>query len=326
MSGLQVWVPHAGFEWAEAPHGPLGRDAFGNAEHWLVPRSPLDTADEGQGRAYNPMDESLAVFRIFAEIDYTADQPEFESALCDFANKYGPLGIPESMFGISSSIELSGRMGEPLTDWFLKLRTLSDVVRLWDTVRSGDVDALSRQVELREGAERRVLSWRARSLSHWPPWWQGTRLSEPYEMFDTARASWREDETRDWLQWRGQRANVGVRPEEVSSGSIDQGAAVIVVRTIESALHRSLSVDFVAGTPLQFSYSPATLLAAMWFQFALEVSRMRQPRDCESCRLPFQLVRKRRTPEEKVSRKTKRYCSDSCRYAAANALRPDRRR
>lgn len=64
------------------------------------------------------------------------------------------------------------------------------------------------------------------------------------------------------------------------------------------------------------SYVPHSLLAALWLQFALEITYMRKPAVCQHCGGLFWLETSYRPGRERSQRSDTKYCSSRCRVAA----------
>ena len=214
--------------------------------------------------------EHPALFTEFARL------PATRNALISFANTYGALGAD-----VTKNVVLPNENtvvpGELLEDWVRELENLQNAFTAWQLVRRGKTAELKRRL-LFTGNH---IQWRDS---------RGVRAFcvEQFEPEIFAQIKGRE-------RWK-------------------HAAMFYVFHSInENLLARSRMA--MAFTPPDFDNAtlkgvPKGLIGAIWLQFALAVTELKNPRLCDHCNSVFV-----------QSRTDARFCSDSCRTKAYNKRR-----
>jgi hypothetical protein len=249
--------------------------------------SPDSTAAE----PYAPLSDETGLFRIFAGTEPAED------SILSFAGRFGKLG-PGAVFPIepvstSDPLVACYRIGEPLGTWQFQIRSLQQVVDLWDLVQHGDEHALARHIrwDTAPGVGLAVTY-----LSH-----PGAQPGGPFEVTRPPAAVVLASE-RDAPELL----------ERLRHSDVYGPALLYIQRVINQRIAGLVSVRAqwsgqAKRLPLQFV--PESLLGAIWLQFALAVDGNRQYRQCEACGRPFEVA-----PDK--ARTSRRFCRDSCRVQA----------
>ncbi len=245
-----------------------------------------------QRKRYRPLHEHSGLFRIFAEVEPT------EEGILRFANEYGLLGAEVT---VNIRIPLPGKpdtmgIGEPIEKWKEQISLMRRALDLWEMVRVGDVGGLSRFI-------------------HWQ---------------QKEKDSWVICELKSYGERGGHViASPEVHPELLERfrpGDLVQPALCQIQRVMNEQIKGRVSPRLlweVDRTRLGLYIHPASLLGALWLQFASAVDGQKEYRQCQECKTWFEL-----SPE--VARTNRHYCSNACRSRAyrqrqENALELDRK-
>lgn len=312
MAGLELWVPALGFRWIDPPPGSFSHDPVGRSDRWLFPAG--GEAFPTSGHSYDPMHADLALFRIFAGLEHS------EAAFLDFANDFGYLGVGQSITG-DTILAHPSTLGESFAAWRVQVATLADSLDVWDALNTERLDRLNELLKLIEEPDRRAL---LRIAPRQTAILSGAARNQPLTLYDTA-ANPDSAAVSRIVRWRlGASLHPGVYPEDVPPGDVEAAGRAVVLSQLRSKLHRGLSADIgeaAPGSGFTVDPQPANLLSALWLAFALEVSGLRTTKDCEWCRRPFQIARKRGAFDDRKGRSDRRVCSDKCGDDATNSRR-----
>lgn len=293
LAGL--WhVPIAGFRWTDeyrpwAVNGPFDPgDEPRDPGPWLIPVGD-------HARRYAPLRRR----GLLEAMDRLALKPTPER-IQSFANRWGHLGIPESLAPAQrradgASVATAGTMewGESLSSWRTELYSFGDLRQLWRAVsvlgqRDGWGPSRVREAE-RVIADRVTWSSSGGCLYH-----------SRYE----AAGGWRE--WNEHIFHPSDRDATAVA-DHLAGQNTNEAARFYLHRRINKEMRGRVSpavLPFLGGV---IRFFPDSLLAAVWVRFAQEVAGAPgRERECESCRMPF-LQRRR----------DQRFCSKNCQEASA---------
>jgi hypothetical protein len=247
-------------------------------------------------RRYKPFeDRTTGLFLIFADLN-----PSDRDRILAFANKYGLLGIGESIrlpvtLKADEWIEVVG--GESHETWATEIQHMRWAIELWRMLRRNDPELA------------RVIHW------------QGTKQVNYRRKFRDE-----EDFPVIYLDSNGERgpgsysrviAGPGPHQHNERLGLFKPGNLqtpgwyclqdMINEKLKSSALPRLLWKDETRERRrLGLFFYPQNLLGCLWLQFAFSVEGGREYRKCVTCNKPFVLI-----PGE--GRKDRQHCSRSCR-------------
>jgi hypothetical protein len=282
-------VLEGGYRWVKTqPWLPFSETA--REDIYLVPAPAI-----GWARVYSPMGkEYSAVFLAFAETEPT------EEGILGFANRYGALRLDEQV--ILSAEE------------YPKLPGLTE--------SSGDVEMYW------------ALGW-GEKLSLWQD--QITAMRRAITLWQAVNSG-KVSELRRYVSWTSERV-VKCEFEDgyYESVALDggMGGAAPLMRTGDVLiparyfLHRMINGQLSEHTSMRLLLNEHGnselhvvthhLLGALWLQFANAVGGNREFRRCAECGTYFEV-----SPDR--ARKSKRYCSDACRFKAYRRRQEEARR
>ena len=243
--------------------------------------------DQSPRREYEPLADEPTLFRIFASLD-----PYDRAGFAAFATRYGGLGAWRSFLprGEQGDPAAGGRpprlqVCEPTADWARAIRRMREVVWVWDRYEAGDAgalapclgDAITRR---RPGFAEYLFST---SGGRGYPGAGGLTDTDCWVAVDQADRS---------------------RPLPLLA------AREYLVRTVNEALKGALGADLAVdpGGGFGMRFRPATLLAAMWYQFAAALVGHKRYRQCAHCGRWFEISADR---DARTARR--KYCGHQCR-------------
>ena len=247
------------------------------------PRSFLTNGSalwQQRARRYRPLALPISLFRTFADTELT------EQAIRQFANNYGLLGRTVAIL-MPNVRTTSIAEGESLDAWKAEISLMKAAVHLWDLIRTRDLKALRARVR-----------------------WHPNDVVDYYAQFDIGDivASIPElDPETTYMDLR-----VLDMLDVFQAGDVVGPALFflsrILTNKLENGVSLATSVDLAHST-LRMSFSPSTLLTAMWLQFALSVEQDEDFRKCRECGKWFALA-------PGTGRADKEFCSSACRSKA----------
>lgn len=274
---LDVAVHIDGYEWIEAV---LEEYPDSSPDTFLTPCKLF-----GDERHYNPLIEATGLFREFAELDMSKE------AILAFANEYGPMRKWQRILrpGYSPGDWRARTPGESMRDWCESIGYMKLAVRLWDMVRSDDLDGLSRHI---------TWSRQGHFVVH-------SHLDMPIGQEDP------------WSTWYGDvELSLECKPDNIVQ---------ITKRVIECCVECNIGHNaFVSVRPrddydMQIYVEMLGLNDAVWFQFAQAVIGNRDYRQCRTCGKWYEL-----SPD--TARTNRITCSDACRSKAYRQRKAEARR
>ena len=240
-------------------------------------------------RTYDPMTLNPVMFREFSDLSPTEDD------FLAFANRFGKIMYRSDIHEWEDSIdEDEDIIGEDFEMWIAHHSDMKDAVDLWSMAENEDVDGLRKRVKWHRETDQdgRVISnyltcdnfYSGRPLNPFdidPGGYDGPLLQQQFEHII----------------------------------SICQPGDVVLPAKLFCLEHINVGLDQNAQQKLIFdpetnqvvkSFMPHNLIGAMWLQFANYVSSDKKNVQCEYCGSWFE-----------PKRKTKKYCSDTCRARAS---------
>ncbi len=274
---------HGGYEETEPPVPAIGNYAF-----FLVPK-------EGpRARSYAPLADEHALYRRFA------DTPTTPESTLAFANRYGHLGGRGARRLISTRDDKIAK-GEPFELWTQEIKSLQRAIRLWDSLRAGQLHALSDEldkasfVELEPGHviyEPSAREWQepvaASSLT--PPIWMEAYSGPSIETVSL------EDR---WEKYAGQR--------RIQMWALSEIQA-LVNDHVSGRLSPTLAWSDEANS-LDLRFVPDGLLSTLWLQLAQAITLNKRYGQCAQCGAWFEI-------SPRGARKNRVYCSNACKTRA----------
>lgn len=239
-------------------------------------------------RLYDPMTHR-GLFRRFAKL------PISKRSVLRFADKYGLLGLTDLYDGESESVE----------DWYLQIASLRFLVELYDITGGRDITPLHEHVCFGEEGFTvktvNLVSVLRRSdvrseSTYWEPEWEMTCYNY----------------------------NPNVVPGRFAPPSVHGNALEAALHHVRTCINRELRdaavIALVADSERSgetgIAYTPRSLHAALWLQFALQVAEMRKRvPHCQNCGKPFWLKRSGQKGRERAQRSDSKYCCHSCKVA-----------
>ena len=294
MLAVTAWdVPSEGFRWANAY--PFGRDASTPVERFLVP-NPTQA-----WRRYWPLEDSPGLFRAFADLEPT------ESAILEFANRYGALGISQGIeipadkaaahSPEEETFDFDFGNGERLAFWADEIVGLKHVLRVWDALVVLAVDDLQSwfRVEDFHGALRAVYD-------------PGEGLRRAVFTHERTPQS-----TVQEFQWYLSHSEIRRITEDPSTVALSFMRTVVEGRLRDQVGARLVYQEQGEGGPLGVSIVPKTLLGALWLQAAHSIESNKSFGRCRRCHGWFEV------PHEllMMGKKDVGFCSVTCRSEAA---------
>ncbi len=235
------------------------------------------------GEPVNVIGANEALLRRFAAL------PQTEAGFLEFANEYGSLGTehPVSLPEGGSKIP-----DESLAGWKSRAKYAARVIDLWTRAKRPEGHGLSAFFwSKRLTADIDVLYWQ-----------------DPAQPKTTAK-SFRPSFDFDQRKARGLLA--ARRFREV--------ALEAVISEIEDSTNEGGGWRVEFTSPTSFGYAVDGLWCQMWHQFALEVSGVREWRDCNHCSAPFYLHLDSYSDGRQRDRSTKKFCTEKCKNDHNNA-------
>lgn len=286
---LTAWdVPAEGFRWVDAYS--FGRDVNSVVERFLV-------ANSSQAwRRYWPLEDTGGLFRAFADLEPT------ETAILEFATRYGALGVTQGIEIPTSKPTHSNEEetfdcdfgnGERLATWIDEIQGMRHVLRVWDALQVMAVDDLQRwfRVEDFHGALRAVYD-------------PGETLRRAVFTHEhTPQSSLTE------FQWYLSHSEIRRITEDPSTVALSFIRTVVEGRLREQVVARMVYQEQGEGGPLGVSLVPRSLLGSMWLQAARSIEAGKAFGRCRECRGWFEV------PPEilMMGRKDVGFCSVNCR-------------
>ena len=231
-------------------------------------------------REYSPLEEHPALFEEFASL---TPAPE---AILSFAGRYGLLGVGVD-FDKSPEGERDGT-GEPLERWTGEVQALRHALDVWEAWRAKDMKKI---VEL--------AAWDGSPLPPpGPPYYQSHEGETPSLRDWTLKGS-------EWPALRDRLHIVG------PAGAAKMYLADVTGQKLGLLVRGGLGESAKsAERPFEKQYRPQNLLGCLWLQFANYLSEERDYLRCPNCRRWYEIAWRA------GRRRTRRFCSDACRFEA----------
>jgi len=273
-------VPEQGYRWMKA----ISFFDTGEAKEaeYLTSGQPVGVMS--MVMRYAPLKLYTGLFRTFAET------PPTKEGVLAFANKYGHLGDKDNDVFIGLPDGKEGHVmgtGETLSFWHKEISAMARALELWDAVKRGTLEVLSR-----------YIAWEKGGVNYDSHRGMDTKdLKPPYSRH------------MEWI------AAPEIHPEWLERfrpGDLAFPALFYVQKVINDHLAGRVSPRLLWGrdrTRLGFYIVPGSLIGAMWLQFAQAIDGNKNYRRCEECRTWYEV-----SPE--VARTSKLYCSNACRSRA----------
>jgi len=281
-------VPKAGFEVLEAHYRTKSGEPSPKKDRFLVDKFDAETG----ARAYLPLSnpKMSGLFRRFAEL---ADEEGFVR----FANEFGCLEMHAKGAG-SLTYHLIGReyptdpftgglqfeFGESIDLWANEAADMRRLVSLWDAARTNDTRTLAAHIRWRSNPKAVEYVWGSKDN-------QGL---QPFHMVaheDTA--------TR-------------YRFDLFRQGALVEPAMFYIQHALNERLELNLSAPRLLWNAryqrLQVHIVPSSLKSALWLQLAKAIEGSKDYRQCDSCRIWYELGA--------TARRGSKYCSEACRQRA----------
>jgi hypothetical protein len=236
-------------------------------------------------RTYYPLQNNSGLFKIFGELDLT------ERAICDFANRFGFLGIELTWIGLEDkpTTDSEGKpahlvgWGEPIANWFDQIDKMKRVLCLWESARRADKAELEKSIKWTGDGEVRYE--------------YGTPEQPPFG--------------GTWLA--SKKMNLAVSAlEHFRHGDVIQPAKYCVQKLINDELTVHVAPKLLweqSWQQLGLYLAPTNLIGALWLQFARAVAGNKVYRQCRTCREWFEV-------SPRVARSDREFCKPSCKVSA----------
>jgi hypothetical protein len=289
--------PDNGFRWVDAELGSkqLQRALIEQSEPGVATRRP-----------YDPLTQHPTLFRKFAET------PPTEESILAFANRWGGLGIWES---VTAPAPLVGRQAEPFSFWRYSISEMRQAVWIWDTLTS-ETDE-----------ERLALRHRVR--------WERGEAGHTAIVFDSHRGlrpgrTVGDDGFNRVVEIIATDQFGGGGMSQFLEGELAMPARALLIRWINRNLQGRASPRLFPDEwtqpqkerrfPLLASLRlvPSNLYACLWLQLGQVMSTNREQRKCRGCGEWFDV-------KAKGKRSDRTCCSDTCRKRVYR-VRQDRAR
>lgn len=222
-------VSQSGYEWM-----------MESGEPFLTPIDP-----RAERRRYDPLVETTALFREFADLSMSAD------SILGFANKYGSM----RRFVASRRPEVLRKYGESRSEWFYRMNDMKIAVGLWDMVQSKDLDGLARHIQ-----------W----------------VSRDRVVFDSS-ASFPLDEELKHLAWQGEYRGLVAGCEY--GDLVEPARRIIWSHVAQNVNGEAfVGVESVPGVAdMQLCVRIAGLNDALWIQFSQAIQGHKSYGQCGTC-------------------------------------------
>lgn len=295
-------IPECGYAWVEArPTPKVGSDEsqLGPSGRYLVESAPTGTLI--RERLYEPLEVRTGLFHEFAATEPT------EEGILAFANRHGSLGTPVARLvcredETTEDPQTPCVMGEPLEVWQDEIVSMRQVVDVWGAVQRDDTKYL-----------RRHIKWGESGLVSFDSHPSLPRLGGPLDLAAPDPGD-RRDST--WIASPHYKADLW---EHFSQGEVVKPALGLVQREVNTHLSNRISARLLWNrdfSGLDMYVVPRGLLDALWLQFALAVEGGKRYRQCDACRLWFEVSPAR-------ARTNRKYCSDACKSRYWRTHRPE---
>lgn len=276
-----VWqVPEGGFRVLKTKPA----DGSGPTTDYLTAGQPLGVS--AMYRQYRPLKAYTGLFRTFAEVTLT------QEGVLAFANTYGSLDDGEKAIELPEG-KTKGT-GEPLSLWLKEISAMRRALELWDAVKAGNLDVLSRRIAWKNGGV----------------------------MYDEAVGAPIDSAHLRAMQWIAAPEIHPERLERFRPGDLVSPALYVVQEIVNDHLHGRVSPRLLWGedrSRLGLYLVPGSLIGALWLQFAQAIDRRAEFRRCEECRAWFEV-------SSEGFRTSKLYCSNACRLRAYRKRQAEARR
>lgn len=294
-------VPSHGFRWAP---GLSWEDQIGPLEPLLRPIG----ADE---RTYQPSRDHPDLFRRFSELGNGSPDPD---STLSFANKFGALGIETKLssqlrfYPVFDQQGSFGGLEEPLRAWRWEILVMRHLLRVWDALEDDSA-----------------------------PIWDKT-LRKWFRLNGYGYGVFRPD--REPVPFAAYCGDHTLPTSDLGSRDVPPGASeeefvwlrgplTLQSRGSQETEHRALAREFVRlivsfrlsnHVSLHFAQveedslitaMPKNLLGVLWLQVAFEVQHITGVRQCQQCKIWFDVPRTKRGIAQIA-----KYCSSACRMAA----------
>jgi len=274
------------FETAMAPrtakHGgswviTQGRGMWADLGHRFATAALQDRDPALASKFYRKVPLPPALFMRFGTMDPTP------RAILGFANRYGLLGLRESLVNESSEREEVWDV-EHLETWRREILRMSWAIQLKEAMRLHDSDAVGKMLHLDKGRIRLRGSFAyTRSLGR-------EELRSHREVFESQ------------LQFA----------HSSTFESMGEAASACLVFLVESGMRDHVTLRMIPDPEtLQLHLTPvATSLAGdLWVQLAKAITANKEIRSCPNCGEPVPIV-------PPATRRNRKYCTEACRSAA----------
>jgi hypothetical protein len=229
----------------------------------------------------------LGLFRSFAEVELRRE------AILEFANQYGTLGMRRP--GYLTHPWAPELEGDTLNDWAWHIEKMRQAVEVWDMLQVNDNKGLGRLFRW----DHRV---RPDGVPNSGPFWWFYR-SHP----DTAPPN---VEPPGTPAWPGESTdNMLAIPGLAEEGDLLTPARIFLAKWVTQSLKGVASPALhynKENQRLNLQFVPATLLAALWLQFAQAIDSDKTYRRCKACPRWFEV-------SAGISRTDRVFCSDACK-------------
>ena len=281
FSEFQWDVHKDGYHWIDT----FTADPKKEEDTFLTDRNPNGASGFTIYR-YMPLALYSGLFRVFAEIEPTRE------AIRAFADRFGLLGgsaaksiaLPEPRPKEGYYIGT----GEVWSVWRKEVITMRRAVDLWEKARLADVESLAQ-----------VIRWNDK----------GVQYVSASELGQEVRPDQPWNDTFAWI------ATEFVNPELLDRFRRDdviEPALYYVQRVVNERLKGRVSPRLLWDHDrprLGLQMVPSSLAGALWLQFAHAIERNSDFRQCNECRIWFEL-------SAQSGRSDKVYCSNACRSRA----------
>ena len=202
-----------------------------------------------------------------------AELDPIEDAIEAFADEFGLLGHPVMMGAKAGGNEI---VGEPIDRWASQVKRMQAAVRLWDFVQADDFAGIEQAIS----AGVPSVPWGRSIGTAWHSLMDETAIGADYA-------------AQRMHGWQVAQALKYIR-NQINAG-------------LANCVEPKLGWDPDGGR-LRLNVAPASLIGAIWLQFAFAVDSDARFRRCDTCGTWFSIA-----PPKRESRK---YCSDACRTRA----------
>jgi hypothetical protein len=282
-------------------YGELIPDAIDVTSPWLIKQQGQQYAGKsyelpGTPAVYRPLHDDPTLHRKFA----TLDTSHLESEVVRFANQYGMLGSTIQLQPTTPGVIVHG---ESLFRWRVEIEKMGVLLALWDWVERGQAGKLGQIILWRED----YYSTFVKIEYKWKHTKSGYQIL-PLGDEDNSSGDWKSDgygHVEDVLAQSSQNDPFNSNREffrHYRKGDVLDPARHYLCEMLNYHL-RGITPSLVPYLGYRISFSPDTLLDALWLMFMLEVDG--STRTCWYCRKPLE-----------PSRKDNIYCSNNCKRMA----------